>query len=467
MVFPVQETVSNATRPAFSDQSSGSPRSDLLAGQGGAGSLAPKGLAEALATEIERDARRAGHDGSRILQDLYAAERGEFAVHLLDRLAPSDIDALGNSAEGRRFLAQIHAELTPAQTDTPNARAIELALGQDVRGPSDMTSDRQALLWDLGQIGLGVAGIVDPTPISDGVDAVISLFRGDMVGLGIAAVSMVPFIGDLAKIGKLGDMVQTIDRAVDLARVDPAFARSTRAILERLHGGISEIPLDKLPPAAREPVQQMQRKLDDFFAGAGRVAPEFSDGARHVDPATGRPMIDASRGTSKARNTVLDGPLEPNVLYRTDNGYRYHTDGHSRVERVEGRIEIDRTQTRSNERQRQVVEDHGVGGRGVHDPDTGGHIIKRTWGGPAEKINLVPQPASVNNGSYARMEQYVDTFKNKRTNTVDADIRLSYPDGASARPDTMEATIRVTDRDGRLIDTREFEFDNRRPESRR
>ncbi|TFI58721.1 hypothetical protein E2493_08820 [Sphingomonas parva] len=49
-----------------------------------------------------------------------------------------------------------------------------------------------------------VAGIFDPTPISDGVGGVLSLIQGDFLGAGLSVVGMVPYVGDLGKIAKIG-----------------------------------------------------------------------------------------------------------------------------------------------------------------------------------------------------------------------------------------------------------------------
>ena len=62
--------------------------------------------------------------------------------------------------------------------------------------------DRELML-DIGQLVLDVVGIFDPTPASDGANVLISLARGDLFGAGISAISIVPFVGDLVKVGKL------------------------------------------------------------------------------------------------------------------------------------------------------------------------------------------------------------------------------------------------------------------------
>jgi len=54
------------------------------------------------------------------------------------------------------------------------------------------------------QTALDVAGVFDPTPISDGVNALIYAGRGQGLDALIAVAGIVPYVGDLAKGGKYG-----------------------------------------------------------------------------------------------------------------------------------------------------------------------------------------------------------------------------------------------------------------------
>ena len=101
-------------------------------------------------------------------------------------------------------------------------------------GPS-VDDEKGALLLDLGQMALDIAGIFDPTPISDGVSGVISLFRGDWLGAGISVVAMIPYVGDLAKAGKLPKLLKTIERAVEIAAKDAKFAERIAPLLDKGH----------------------------------------------------------------------------------------------------------------------------------------------------------------------------------------------------------------------------------------
>ena len=134
-------------------------------------------------------------------------------------------------------------------------------------GPS-VDDEKGALLLDLGQMALDIAGIIDPTPISDGVSGVISLFRGDWLGAGISVASMIPYVGDLAKAGKLPKVLKSIERAVEIAGKDAKFAERLAPVLDKLKVALDAIPLEKLPGSIRRPLESMKNKIDDFFAAA-------------------------------------------------------------------------------------------------------------------------------------------------------------------------------------------------------
>lgn len=56
------------------------------------------------------------------------------------------------------------------------------------------------LILDLSQVALDIIGIAEPTPVSDAVNGIISLFRGDFLGAGIPALNchLHPFSQDAA-----------------------------------------------------------------------------------------------------------------------------------------------------------------------------------------------------------------------------------------------------------------------------
>lgn len=80
--------------------------------------------------------------------------------------------------------------------------------------------------WEIAKGAVDAAGIVDPTPISDGISTVMSLAEGDFIGAGLSAISMIPYLGDAVgktakgarAIKKLKELTEAISKTVK--RVD-------------------------------------------------------------------------------------------------------------------------------------------------------------------------------------------------------------------------------------------------------
>jgi len=172
----------------------------------------------------------------------------------------------------------LYGHTIPAQ----QAAAAPVAAGQT--GP-----DPVQLALDLTQMGLDLAGIVDPTGIADGGNAVVSLGRaigslfsgnlseagGHAVNAGISVAGIVPVLGDLAKAGKIGKWAQTISDSVRAIAQNPALRASLEPGLRAAHEAIGKIPqgaLDALPQSARTAIERMKSELDGFFAGGARAA---------------------------------------------------------------------------------------------------------------------------------------------------------------------------------------------------
>ena len=160
------------------------------------------------------------------------------------------------------------------QTPTPPAHAADNA-GKAAK------VDGADLALDITQMGLDIAGIFDPTPISDGASGLISLFRGDFLGAGISAVSMLPYLGDAAKLGKLGRYAETLAKAVDAAKSSPELAKAIGPAMEKLREAIGAVPIDKLPEGLRNAIEPLKTKLDDF-ARIGVNQVQATVGKNHI-----------------------------------------------------------------------------------------------------------------------------------------------------------------------------------------
>ena len=127
------------------------------------------------------------------------------------------------------------------------------------------------LTADLAQIVFDIAGVVDPTPISDGAGAVVSVLRGDWLGAGISLISMVPYVGDLAKAGKFPRYLKTLENAISLASESADAARVLQPVMERVKQAV-----DLLPSNGGAQLARIRSKVDDYFRTVGTRAAAHS-----------------------------------------------------------------------------------------------------------------------------------------------------------------------------------------------
>lgn len=157
------------------------------------------------------------------------------------------------------------AETGPGWMD-PGTLARSRSTPPRVEG-GDLDQADRALLLDLSQMVLDLAGVLDPTPVSDGTNVLLSLARGDWTGAGLSGLGLIPYVGDLAKAGKLGRWAHTVQKAVERARRSPAFAQRARAPLRMLAKLLDQIPPSLLPSGARGRLLSIRRQID-FALGA-------------------------------------------------------------------------------------------------------------------------------------------------------------------------------------------------------
>ncbi|WP_315851928.1 RHS repeat-associated core domain-containing protein [Thermogemmata fonticola] len=60
-----------------------------------------------------------------------------------------------------------------------------------------LTPQQWELVLDLAQLTLDIIGIVEPTPIADGLNMAISIWRWDISGAVLSGLGMFPWFGDL------------------------------------------------------------------------------------------------------------------------------------------------------------------------------------------------------------------------------------------------------------------------------
>lgn len=124
---------------------------------------------------------------------------------------------------------------------------------------AELDAERERLEQELEDtirgILLDTLGVVDPTPISDLLGALNSLFSGDLPGVGLSLASMIPYLGDaLAKPGKgvkaaraikrITDALDNNRRLAEAAKAVDAAARST--MMEGIKYGKTLVEIDEV-----------------------------------------------------------------------------------------------------------------------------------------------------------------------------------------------------------------------------
>jgi|GEM_PF-2812368 len=158
---------------------------------------------------------------------------------------------------------------------------------QNIDVPEGLTDEQKALYLDLAQLALDVVGIAEPTPFADGSNAVISLFRGDWLGAGLSALSIIPYVGDLAKLGKLGKWGTTVSNVVEMAAKNADFAKYAEPLLKKIDDAIGAIPdnvMRNLPESAQDTLNSIRKKIDDVRSGGNGSSVDGTMRNRDVVP---------------------------------------------------------------------------------------------------------------------------------------------------------------------------------------
>ncbi len=96
------------------------------------------------------------------------------------------------------------------KTDLVDINVNVSSLGVDFGGNYTLQGD------EILSAALDLAGIVDPTGIADGANAVLQAKKGDWLNAGISAVAIIPVVGDVAKVGKIKKDVNIIKNTIKL-----------------------------------------------------------------------------------------------------------------------------------------------------------------------------------------------------------------------------------------------------------
>ncbi|WP_255590675.1 GH-E family nuclease [Algoriphagus sp. NBT04N3] len=194
------------------------------------------------------------------------------------------------------FDIRIHGENNSSVTIVTDLIDIDVNAGRivgDLGGNYSLQGD------DILSAALDIVGVVDPTGIADGLNAGLQAKNGDWLGAAISTAGIIPYIGDVAKVGKIGKDVKIINNAID--------ATKNRV---KLRKGTIEQVKDNAPK---------NRNGDYLDPNTGQVIPK--DGPFDIGHKPGqewRTRKEMHKQNGSTRKEVLDSENNPN-LYQIEN----------------------------------------------------------------------------------------------------------------------------------------------------
>ncbi len=122
-------------------------------------------------------------------------------------------------SDGPNTINLRRARAVGAIPDSPGAFTVLPVYWRNQAQVEELTGEGGLSPADLAILVADLIGIFDPTPISDGVSGVMSLFKGDISGAGLSLAAMVPYAGDaFAKSAKFAKLLKRFEH---LAKADP------------------------------------------------------------------------------------------------------------------------------------------------------------------------------------------------------------------------------------------------------
>lgn len=108
------------------------------------------------------------------------------------------------------------------KTDLIDVDVNASSLGVDFGGSYTLEGD------DILQAGLDIVGVFEPTPFADAINAGISGKKGNWGDMFISGLSIIPYAGDLAKVGKVGKDIKIIKKAIENVKSSKSQIRTVK-----------------------------------------------------------------------------------------------------------------------------------------------------------------------------------------------------------------------------------------------
>jgi Flp pilus assembly pilin Flp len=191
---------------------------------------------------------------------------------------------------------------------------IARASAEEQRARDDLRKLNDELAWELSKAAVDVAGVADPTPISDGVSAAMSISDGDLVGAGLSLVSMVPYAGDalgktakgaklIKKLNDLKDAVKAVTKRVEILE------EATKRAMKKAKGADPPPAPAKVPAGGGGPPAPPPKKPTGGGGDDGGGPPKKPDDGDSGKPGgDGGKPDDAGGGPAKKKTSPPKRP---------------------------------------------------------------------------------------------------------------------------------------------------------------
>lgn len=167
-------------------------------------------------------------------------------------------------------------------------------------------------------------------------------------------------------------------------------------------------------------------------AALGAVTGGMSKGGKPAAGTEGKNIVIVDSGKKGAWNKTLNKP-EPNTVYKVDGNKTYHTNELSRPSDIKATLEFSKNDRNTYQQ--------CVGGKCGNLGDEGGHLVASIFGGPGERLNIVPMDGNLDKGVWKQMENsWAKDLKAGKK--VDVQIQPIYADN-SKRPSSFNVTYSV------------------------
>jgi hypothetical protein len=173
---------------------------------------------------------------------------------------------------------------------------------------STLSQLNDALKSDLAEAAVDVAGIVDPTPVSDLIGAGMSAAKGDWIGAGLSLISVIPYVGDA--LGKTAKGARLLKKMSDLKKRIEATAAALKKLQSNRKSAAAVERARRRQKAAERAIQKKKCQTcpdEEAISGKygsripqkdGKWSGEPGNSEWHPDPNTerGKAILDATDG---------------------------------------------------------------------------------------------------------------------------------------------------------------------------